>query len=362
MEFEPVAHMEWAKLRSEARINLSRSGVPGLCLRDLGLDLEGIDINGPHPYGYPPLLEAIAARHGTGTANVIPSIGTSMAIFHVSAALLGPGDTAAVEKPAYEQMRACPRALGARVVRFDRTLEEGYRVDPGRLAAAIPSGTKLVLMTNLHNPSGVWLSPDEIRAVADAAASRGAWLFVDEVYLEFMPGPLARTAFGLAPNIITAASLTKVFGLSGLRCGWILVPDALVSTFRRALDHFFVEPCYPAEQISARAFPLLDRIKEDRRPVWEARRRRVVGFVAGEKRLTWIEPDAGIVGFPRVAGGVDAGDSLARVLREGYDVSIVPGSFFENARHVRLGFGIDEDVLEQGLAAIRGGLDSDGPS
>ena len=140
MEFEPFAHMEWAKLAKHGRLNLGRSGVPGLTLGDLGLSLEGIEINGDHPYGYPPLLEAIAARHGARPENVIPSIGTSMAIFHVCAALLGPGDTAAVERPAYGQMRAVPKVLGAEVVRFDRTLEEGYphrsgspgRADPGR--------------------------------------------------------------------------------------------------------------------------------------------------------------------------------------------------------------------------------------
>lgn len=358
MKFDPVAHMEWAKLESRARVNLSRSGVPGLGFRDLGLDLEGIEINGEHPYGYLPLVEAIAGRHGAAPANVIPSIGTSMAIFHVCAALLGPGDTAVVERPAYEQMRAVPKALGANVVRFERTLEEAYRIDPEALSARIPDGTKLVLMTNLHNPSGVWLSPDEIRAVAGAAARKGAWLFIDEVYLEFMPGGEARTAFGLADNIIAAASLTKVFGLSGLRCGWILAPDALVPLFRRAFDHFFVEPVFPSEQLAARLFPLLDGIKEKRRGEWEARRREAAAFIAGERRLAWVEPSAGIVGFLRVHGPAAAGDALARALRERWETSIVPGTFFEDPRCVRLGYGVEPAVLREGLAAIRAALDS----
>ena len=357
MEFEPFAHMEWAKLAKHGRLNLGRSGVPGLTLEDLGLSLEGIEINGEHPYGYPPLLEAIAARHGARPENVIPSVGTSMAIFHVCAALLGPGDTAAVERPAYGQMRAVPKVLGADVIRFDRTLEGGFRIDPNALAERIPDGTKLVLMTNLHNPSGVWLSPDEIRAVAGAAARKGAWVFIDEVYLEFMPGEAARTAFGLAENIITAASLTKVFGLSGLRCGWILVPSPLVTRFRRALDHFYVETVFPSEQISARIFPRLDAIKEKRRSEWEARRRETAAFIAGEPRLAWVEPSAGIVGFPRVLGPAGSGDALARVLRERFETSIVPGGFFENPDFVRLGFGVPSSELKEGLDAVRSALD-----
>jgi aspartate/methionine/tyrosine aminotransferase len=358
MDFDPVAHMEWAKLAPKARINLSRSGVPALTLAEAGLDLQGIEINGDHPYGYVPLLEAIAARHGARPDNVIPSIGTSMAIFHVCAALLDPGDTAAVERPAYEQIRAVPRALGARIVRFDRTQEEGYRLDPEALEERLPDGTKLVLMTNLHNPSGVWLSPGEIRAAAEAAERKGAWLFIDEVYLEFMPGAAARTAFGLAPNIITAASLTKVFGLSGLRCGWILVPDPLVPLFRRALDHLFVEPVFPTDQISARVFPRLDAIKESRRAEREARRREAAAFVASEPRLTWTEPSAGIVGFPRVVGPAGPGDALAAVLKKDFETSVVPGVFFEDPRGFRLGFGVEPEILEEGLKAIRAALDT----
>jgi aspartate/methionine/tyrosine aminotransferase len=358
VKFDPVAHMEWAKLEGESRINLSRSGIPGLRLADLGLGLDGIEINGTHPYGHPPLLEAIAARHGAKPGNVIPSIGTSMAIFHVCAALLEPGDAAVVEKPAYEQIRACPRALGARVFRFERTFEEGHRIDPDKLAASIPDGAKLVLMTNLHNPSGVWLSPEEIRSCARIAADKGAWLFIDEVYLEFMPGERARTAFGLEPNIITAASLTKVFGLSGLRCGWILVPDSLMTVFRRAIDHFYVETVFPAEQISARVFPLLDRIKEERRALWESRRRRAAEFLAGEKRLAWVKPDAGIVGFPRVMGKSDGGDALAKILHDRFETSVVRGAFFEDPRHFRLSYGVGEGVLDSGLAAVRNALDA----
>lgn len=357
MEFEPFVHMEWAKLAKHGRLNLGRSGVPSLTLSDLGMSLDGIEINGEHPYGYPPLSEAIAARHGAKPDQVIPAIGTSMAIFHVCAALLSPGDTAVIERPAYGQMRAVPKVIGAKIVRFDRTLEGGYRIDPEALAEKIPDGTKLVLMTNLHNPSGVWLSPEELRAVAGAAARKGAWLFIDEVYLEFMPGASARTAFGLADNIITAASLTKVFGFSGLRCGWILVPEALITRFRRALDHFYVEPVFPSEQIAVRIFPRLDAIKEKRRAEWETRRRETAAFIAGESRLSWIEPSAGIVGFVRVNGPAGSGDALAGVLRERFETSIVPGTFFENPDFVRLGFGVPPSELKEGLDAIRGALD-----
>lgn len=113
MEFQPIEYMEWAKLKSCGAVNLSRSGMPGLSLRDLPLSLEGLDINGEQPYGLPPLLEAIASRYGAQPENVVPTVGTSQAIFFACAALLERGDAVLVERPAYEPLLSCARVLGA---------------------------------------------------------------------------------------------------------------------------------------------------------------------------------------------------------------------------------------------------------
>ena len=101
MDFDAVAYMEWAKLRSAAPINLAQSGVPGLSLADLPIDLEGCDINGEHPYGYPPLLDAIAARAGASPGSVIPAHGASEGVFLACAALLDRGDRVVIERPGY---------------------------------------------------------------------------------------------------------------------------------------------------------------------------------------------------------------------------------------------------------------------
>jgi len=361
MSFDPIVYMEWAKAGTRASINLARSGLPGLEFSDLGLNLrlEDLRINGDHPYGWAPLIEAIAARYGVDPECVVPTVGTSQAIFIACAALMGNGDGAYVEKPAYEPLRSVPRSLGGVLHRFNRLFERGFSIDSGEFEERFPEGAKVVLLSNLHNPSGVLLAPETIEQIAQAAARRGAILVIDEVYREFelRTGPL--TSFGLADNIMTISSLTKVFGLSGLRCGWMLVPRPMIRRVRQVVDNLHVEHVFPAEQISARIFPLLDVLKEKNRGWIEANKAVVRQFIQETPRLEWVEPDAGIVAFPRVAGvsGADApGDRLARRLIENGDTAVVPGSFFEDGRHIRLGFGLQGDDLRRGLDRVRAAL------
>ena len=351
MEFRPIEYMEWAKGRSSAAVNLSRSGADALSLRDLPLSLADMDINGEDAYGYPPLVRAIAARSGAGEENVVPTLGTSQAIFFACAALLERGDRVVIEKPAYEPFLSCARAVGAEIHRFERKFKDGYGIDPDSFRGALPDKTKLVILSNLHNPSGSFLAAGTIRELAAAAADKGAWLFVDEVYLEHMPGGAGRSAFGLAENILIGSSLTKVYGLAGLRCGWLLAPPSLVERMRRIMDHLFVQHVYIGEMLAARLFPLLDSVREGNRPLFEENRRTVRGFIEQSAALEWVEPAAGIIGFPRVKKG-PSGDALAGLLRERYETSIVPGRFFEDPRHFRLGFGVAPEVLARGLANI----------
>lgn len=364
MPFNPIVYMEWAKAGTRASVNMARSGLPGLEFADLGLDfgLGDLQLNGEHPYGWKPLIEAIAARYGADPECVIPSVGTSQAIFLVCAAVCSEGDAVYVERPAYEPLRSVPEAAGGRVVRFSRPYERGFSVDPVEFKDRFPPEAKLVILSNLHNPSGVKLSPERVTELAGIASGRGADVLIDEVYLEFDSGPAPRTAFGSADNIIVISSLTKVFGLSGLRCGWILAPRRLVPAIRRVVDNLHVEHVLPAEQISARIFPKLDPLRV-RNTLWTENNKAIVrDFMAKTPGLSWAEPDGGVVAFPRILnreGENEAGDRLARVLLETADTAVVPGRFFEDPRHIRLGFGLSESLLRRGLANIRSVLEGE---
>src|SRR5262249_19041813 len=155
------------------------------------------------------------------------AMGTSMANHLAMAALVSPGDEVLIERPAYEPLVALARYLGAHVTRFERPFESGFAVDPDIVAAALTPRTKLVVLTNLHNPSGAFTDEATLTRVGEAARSVGARVLVDEAYLDAVFDELARTALRLGPTFVVTGSLTKVYGLSGLRCGWILAETSL---------------------------------------------------------------------------------------------------------------------------------------
>jgi aspartate/methionine/tyrosine aminotransferase len=357
MRIDPITYMEWAKNRPEARINLSLSGWADLSWKDLALGRKSLDINGEHPYGYAPLVEALVSRYDVSEDSVVTTNGASQAVFFTCAALIEPGDEVLVEKPAYEPLLAVPRFFRARIRRLERRFEEGYAIDPDTLRAAISPRTKLVILTNLHNPSGALLSRRAVKELALAAAARGVMILVDEIYLEFAEGKKGTTSFSLSENIIVASSLTKVYGLGGLRCGWLLAPAPLAAKVKRLLDYVSVEGVFIGEQISARVFSRLDAIRVRNAPMIKRNLGVVRDFVRGEERLRWVEPAHGIICFPRIEASLD-GDELLRLLLEKYGTSVVPGRFFEARKHFRLGFGLSTPWLKRGLRNIGKALEA----
>jgi aspartate/methionine/tyrosine aminotransferase len=356
MRFSSIQYLEWTKTQTGCRINLCPSSIDKVSLSSLSLDLSGLEISGANQYGYAPLVDALASRYGTQPENVVTTQGTAQALFLVCAALLNPGDRVLVEKPAYEPMLSVPAALGAEVTRFERRFEEGFGVDLESYRRELEKRPRLVLLTNLHNPSGAYLRPDELRALARSAEAQGATVLVDEVYLDFLGEPGARSAFPLGKNVIVVSSLTKAYGLGGLRCGWMLAPAALAEKVWKIIDHMHVEGVFLGEQVALQCFSRLEVIRKRHAERIAANFSLLKDLVHSDKRLSWIEPQGGVVGFPRVEAGFD-GDRLAEFLKSRYATCVVPGRFFESPRHFRIGFGGSPEEFKQGLMFLGKALD-----
>lgn len=352
-----IRYMEWAKLHSSARYNLARSGVEPWPMKKLSVDFSSLEITGNNFYGYRPLLRSIAERYQVGTENVATATGASMANYLCCAVLLRPGDEVLVEKPVYEPLLAVPMLLGARIRRFHRRFERSYELELSKIAELLNPRTRLIIVSNLHNPSGVRIEESVLRDLGRLAAGVGAWVLVDEVYLEACFRRVPRSAAHLGKNFVVTSSLTKVFGLDGLRCGWILASDRrLVDEAKRLNDFFGVNAAFPADQISAMVFPQLDAILTDRLALLRrnfALVRRTL--TALSEALEWVEPHGGTTCFPRLKG---QGSSLplAEKLRHQYDTAIVPGHFFEAPRHFRLSFGARTSVVRRALDNLRNAL------
>jgi aspartate/methionine/tyrosine aminotransferase len=350
-------YMEWAKTQSRARFNLASSGVVAFPLAELPVGPEDLELTGPSSYGYPPLQERLARRAGTTPEHILAATGTSMANLLVLASAAEPGDEVLIEHPTYELLVDAARFLGLVVRRFPRRSEEGFRLEPAAVAAAITPKTRIVVITNLHNPSNAFASEETLRAVGEIAGSVGARVLVDEVYREALAvlGRPTRSAFHLGPQFIATSSLTKAYGLGGLRCGWALADPDLVRRLWRLNDLFGVVPAHPAERLSVVAIEHLDRVAARARALLETNRDVVNRFLASRADLAALPVDAGMIAFPRLLKG-DV-DGLCARLRDRYDTTVVPGLFFGLPDHFRLALGCAPPALAAGLERLGRALD-----
>jgi hypothetical protein len=211
-------YMAWAKARPAPRFDLAGSNVLPCSLDDLVGARDALDLAGHNENGYQPLVDAIAQRYGVDPEQVTTAQGTSGANFQVYAALLQPGDDVLVERPGYDPLLGAARLLGARTIRFDRDLDAGYALDPDRVGSALTPRTKLIVLTTAHNPTGAIADSQGLRAVARLAADAGAFVLVDEVYLDAADAMMGPAAL-LGERLISTSSLTKSYGLASLRCG-----------------------------------------------------------------------------------------------------------------------------------------------
>jgi aspartate/methionine/tyrosine aminotransferase len=346
-------YMHWSKTQSRARFNLATSGVGAFPLRELPVNLQKLEINGDNSYGYAPLQEAVALHHGVDPESVVESAGTSMANHVAMAAIIEPGDEILIEQPAYGPILDVARYLQANVERFPRTEEDGWAVDPEDVRRCVTPKTRLVVMTNLHNPTSV-LTPDSVlREIGDIARSVGAFVLVDEVYLDAVYERTPRTSFHLGLEFVVTTSLTKVYGVSGLRCGWILARPDLAWKMRRLNDLYSATPVHLAELLSVAAFKHLDLLRERARPVVEADRKLLRDFLAQQTALSAVWTEWGTTSFMRLSRsrGSNADIFLERLHAE-FETSAVPGRFFEMPDHFRIGMGVDTEMFAEGLNRI----------
>jgi aspartate/methionine/tyrosine aminotransferase len=342
-------YMHWAKTQQPARYNLASSEVPQFALDRFPIDIADLDLTGASHYRYPPLREAIARKCGVDPARVVMADGTSMANMLAMAALIDPGDEVLIELPAYEPMVAAARFLGGEVKRFVRQGPE-FRLDPEAVARAAGPRTKLIVLTNLHNPSGNLATPEALTALAEIAPH----MLIDEVYLDAAPGQ--RSAALLGDAFVATSSLTKVYGLSGLRCGWILAEPALAERMWRLNELFGVAQAHADERLSCLALERLDEIAAETPALLSRNRKLANAFFAGRADIEVAPMEHNVTAFPRLIGGEV--DRLHSLLRERYDTAIVPGRFFGLADHFRIGVGGPTEMVEQGLERLGSALDA----
>lgn len=349
-------YMRWAKTRPRVTYDLASSGLVPVTTADLLGDTaakDAFEISGPNDEGYVPLREAIARRYQVDAECVSIAAGASGANFLACLALVGGGDDVLVERPAYDPLIAAARIAGANVMFFDRGWDSGFALDADAVKSALTLRTKLIVLSNAHNPSGALASAEVLSDIGQLAARARARVLVDEVYAEAqhddapMPSPAAR----LGDVFVTTSSLTKAYGLAGLRCGWVLASPALSERIRVARDAVDGSGPFVTERLSVTAFEKIDGLRARARRILSTNLARLREMAASHPRLEWLEPAAGTTAFPRLRGVDDTAAFVDALVRR-HDTIVVPGRFFQAPQHIRIAFGGDETMVTEALVRL----------
>lgn len=301
--------------------------------------------------GNPLLIQALAARYRLSPDMLLTTTGAINGLELLLDVLVAPGQTVLVERPCFDVLPILAAKAGADI-RFVERAYPGYDLDLGELEQGFAEGARLLLLTNLHNPSGHLLPDARLRQIADLAARYQATVIIDEVYRGF--ADTHACAATLAPNIVTVNSLTKIYGLFGLKCGWIAGNPALVEQVRR--HHAHRDP--GVAKLTHAVAALILQNSGDFDAHWQAilaRTRPVllshVEAMRADGLMEGDVPPEGCIYFPRLAAPL-SGTRLVERLWQAEAVLAVPGALFGDERHLRIGFGADPVALARGLMRL----------
>jgi aspartate/methionine/tyrosine aminotransferase len=349
-------YVTWEKHRPPAKWDLTSSRLTPCSLDDLPGALGAVSLWEPNEDGYPPLVRALGRRFGVDVDRVSLGAGGTGAMFQALAAFVRPGDRVVVEWPGYDAHPGVVEFLGGEVVPFTRVWEDDFRLDADGLARILTSRTKAVVLTNPHDPTGVYASRKTLMEIGELADSVGAKVIVDEVGLDALSGADTTPAALLGDTFVSVNGFGKSYGLPGLRVGWLLADPETSAKARRIRDVVDGTGSVPSERLAVVAVGQMDRLLERARSILEPNRAMLVDFMAGRPELEWVEPARGSVAFPRLVGDHDA-EPFLEMARAEFGVGLVPGTLYGYRQHFRVSVSGAREVLEGGLEALGQALD-----
>ena len=364
-EFIPFAlEREMSRWEKIVSFNISESGVWPISLKELIQDdaflqqLLDAPLDYPHVQGRPALRERIAHLYdGKANAdNVLVTVGGAGANHAILSSLLKPGDQAAFMTPNYLQLWGIAQNNGIHCQTFSLRDADDWRLDRDELKRAINPQTKVVFVCNPNNPTGKVLSPSEMSAVLEAAADVGAWLVADEVYrgAEREAAEITPSFWGKYERVIVCGSLSKAYGLPGLRLGWLVAPPAILEECAARQDYTTITAGLLANLIAEYALQpaVLLRIRQRTRSLLRE------GYALLEEwgmeqgqRFTWVPPQAGAIAFIRYRPTVPS-EEFVRRLAEAESTYAAPGAHFGVEQHIRISYGLPPDFLRMALDRV----------
>jgi aspartate/methionine/tyrosine aminotransferase len=367
VRYQPFRMERWQSTwEHRVRFNLSESGVEPLSVVEL-LELAGggwldrLRLGYGQSNGSDALRARIAALYSGATdANVLVTSGGAEANFACVWRLMEPGTIAAVMLPNYMQVPGMLATFGVRAVPFNLREESGWSPDLDQLENALEQGARFVLVTNPNNPTGRALTPEEMDRTCALADRHGAWILADEVYQGAeRSGSDTPSFWGRGERVLVTNSLSKAYGLPGLRLGWVVGPADAVDDLWGRTDYTTIAPATLSDHLATLALEpqTRARILARTRTIIERNLATLTAWLEPRGALLrYRPPDAGAICYVRYDAPVGSNE-LAERLRVEQDVLVVPGDHFGMEPYLRLGFGLPEADLREALERIAGVLD-----
>lgn len=341
-------------------INLTESGVHPCTIEEiLPSDEAQALLRLPLGYGWtdgrPDLRSGIAQWYpGASASNVLVTNGSSEATMITLMAMVEPEDRILFAVPNFMQVDGLGRALGMNVQRLPLRADQGWQIDPKGIADAISGGVKMIAVTNPGNPTGAVLSRKSREVLLEAAEKAGAWLLVDEIYRGGeIDGEETETFYGTYDRVIITSSLSKSFACPGLRLGWIVAPEVVISEAAKRQDYTTIGSGILSQILGASVMKPenRERILARGRALLRKNADIVGQWVEKRNRWSWQRPAAGGMAFLRYDFDMPS-ERLSNELREQESVFVVAGSWFGIEHHIRIGIGVKTEDLVEGLVRL----------
>ena len=352
-----LEYLTWARKAYEkpepGSLDIATSGTAWVQPEELGLHVNHVaDLHAPERF-----QEAVAKRFGVRKRNVSVALGTSSALYAVCRAIIRPGDTVAVEAPAYEPLVKVPEAAGGVVARFERSAKAAVAIEPDKVMAALGTTGRIAIVTDLHNPTGMVADREALRELAHRLAAREGFLIVDEAYRDFLiPRDGLVTARSLGPNVIAIASLTKVYGIAWARAGWILGPSRVCAAADEVGYYTAGRYGYGFGAAGIAALERIDWLLERSLKLAADKLDKADAFVHSRRDLIWHRPPTGIFGFPMIADG-RAVNTLVEGPAHARKLIMNDGRYFGFPSGFRLGLAAPPDIFDAGIHQLAEALD-----
>ena len=353
IEKESPEQLGYGKIKN----NLTETSVRDRNLKDLGLVLDDLLLPYGDHLGDPRLRKMIAGQSGIADPDsVLVTGGAASALFLVATSLLESGDHMVVVRPNYGTNIETPKAIGADISYLDLVFEEGFRVDLKKLESMIRPDTKYISLTNPHNPTGTMMSLAQLKEVIGIAEKHDKWLLIDETYRDMFKGEVLPVAASLSKKVISVSSLSKTYGIPGVRIGWAICQDrAMMDLLLCAKEQVCIGGSVVDEYIGYVALSQKKEWIAENDATIKRRFEIVKEWIENEDLMEWVEPQAASTCFPRIKSSVDLDiEKFYQIMNHKYGTYVGPGHWFgQDKRYLRIGYAWPlDDELKEGLAGI----------